>query len=116
MSLMSRWERPSSDRQVAMIRTSLGEDAYEVAFADGRAMPMEQAIELVLELAAEIQAASPCPPAPPVVPPDRGKVERLRAAVRVTIGDEVFASTWAEGRAMTLQQAVAYALEEQPSA
>jgi len=61
---MSRWERPSSDRLVAMIRTSLGEDAYEVAFADGRAMPMEQAIELVLELAAEIQAASPCPRLP----------------------------------------------------
>lgn len=113
---MSRWERPSSDRLVAMIRTSLGEDAYEVAFADGRAMPMEQAIELVLELAAEIQAASPYPPAPPVVPPDRGKVERLRAAVRVTMGDEAFDLDWAEGRAMALEQAVAYALDKQPSA
>ena len=59
VSLMSRWERPSSDRLVAMIRTSLGEDAYEVAFADGRAMPMEQAIELALELAAEIRAPLP---------------------------------------------------------
>jgi hypothetical protein len=52
-------ERPSFERAVAMIRTSLGEDAYEAAFAEGRAMPMEQAIERALELAAEIQASSP---------------------------------------------------------
>ena len=114
---MSRWERPSFERLVAMIRTSLGEDAYEGPFANARAMPIGQGIELALELAAEIQASSPCPPgSPQVIPPDRGKVERLRAAVRVTMGDEAFASAWAEGRAMTLEQAVAYALDEQPSA
>ena len=56
---MSCLERPSFERVVAMIRTSLGEDAYEVAFADGRAMPLEQVIERTLELAAEIQASSP---------------------------------------------------------
>ena len=32
------------------------------------------------------------------------------------LGDAAFAAAWAEGRAMTLEQAVAYALEEQPSA
>ena len=58
-------ERPSFKRLVAMIRTRLDEDTYEVAFADARAMPMEQGIELALELAADIQASSPCPPAPP---------------------------------------------------
>jgi predicted ATPase len=52
-------ERALFERAVAMSRTSLGEDAYEAAFAEGRAMPMEQAIELALELAAAIQASSP---------------------------------------------------------
>jgi hypothetical protein len=36
--------------------------------------------------------------------------------VRETIGGAAFAAAWAEGRAMTLEQAVAYALAEQPSA
>jgi predicted ATPase/class 3 adenylate cyclase len=58
-SPVSRFERPSFERVVATVRTSLGEDAYDVAFAEGRAMPMEQAIERALELAAEIQASSP---------------------------------------------------------
>jgi hypothetical protein len=37
-------------------------------------------------------------------------------AKRRKLGGEAFAADWAEGRAMTLEQAVAYALEEQPSA
>jgi hypothetical protein len=84
---MSRWQRPSFERLVAMIRTSLGADAYEITLPPG---------------------------SPPVVPPDRCKVKQLRAAVRITVGDEAFASAWAEGRPMTLEQAVAYALDEPP--
>ena len=42
-------ERPSFKRLVAMIRTRLDEDTYEVAFADGRAMPMEQAIAYAID-------------------------------------------------------------------
>jgi len=57
MSLVAEGAR--SERAVEMTRTSLGEDAYDVAFAEGRAMPMEQIIELGLELAVEIQAPSP---------------------------------------------------------
>jgi hypothetical protein len=38
------------------------------------------------------------------------------AMVREQLGDEAFSAAWAEGRAMTLEQAVAYALEEPPSA
>jgi predicted ATPase/class 3 adenylate cyclase len=38
------------------------------------------------------------------------------ADTRRALGATVFAAAWAEGRAMTLEQAVAYALEEQPSA
>jgi predicted ATPase/DNA-binding SARP family transcriptional activator len=36
--------------------------------------------------------------------------ERDLASARVTMGDETFASAWAEGEAMTREQAVAYAL------
>jgi non-specific serine/threonine protein kinase len=36
-------------------------------------------------------------------------------AARVGLGGDAFAAAWAEGRAMTLEQAVAYALEEPPS-
>ena len=34
------------------------------------------------------------------------------AAARAALGDDRFAAAWAEGRAMALEQAVAYALEE----
>ena len=37
-------------------------------------------------------------------------IERDSAAVRAALGEEAFAVVWAEGRAMTLDQAVAYAL------
>jgi hypothetical protein len=34
------------------------------------------------------------------------------SAARASLGDEAFATAWAEGQEMTLDQAVAYALEE----
>jgi non-specific serine/threonine protein kinase len=37
-------------------------------------------------------------------------------ATRSVLGEDAFAAAWAEGRAMTLEQAVAYALGEQPPA
>ncbi len=48
--------------------------------------------------------------------PHRSRYERTVSAVRSQLGEEAFEAAWAEGRAMTLEQAVAYALEEQPSA
>ena len=51
-------ERPVFEQSEAAVRADLDEDAYGVAFAEGRAMPMEQAVELALALAAEIQASS----------------------------------------------------------
>jgi hypothetical protein len=51
----------------------------------------------------------------PMAPPDRPLVDRAVAAARRSLGEEAVAAAWAEGRAMTLEQAVAYALEEQPS-
>jgi UDP-N-acetylmuramyl pentapeptide synthase len=35
------------------------------------------------------------------------------AAVRAALGEEAFAAAWAEGQAMTREQAIAYALEEE---
>jgi predicted ATPase/class 3 adenylate cyclase len=49
-------------------------------------------------------------------PADRAGLERVLAAVRVQVGSGKFDAAWAEGRAMTLEQAIAYALDEQGSA
>ena len=38
--------------------------------------------------------------------------ERDTAETRAALGEAAFAAAWAEGRAMTLEQAVAYALDE----
>jgi tetratricopeptide (TPR) repeat protein len=49
----------------------------------------------------EIQAA--------LAPIERDGYERGRALVREALGEEAFAAAWAAGRAMTLEEAVAYA-------
>jgi predicted ATPase/class 3 adenylate cyclase len=41
----------------------------------------------------------------------QAEYDRGVAAARAALGDEVFAAAWAEGRAMTLDQAVAYAMK-----
>jgi hypothetical protein len=41
--------------------------------------------------------------------------DRDLAATRVALGAETFARAWAEGEAMPLEQAVAYALEDAPA-
>jgi non-specific serine/threonine protein kinase len=51
-----------------------------------------------------------------VPPVERVGYEQDLTTVRGVLGEEAFAAAWAEGRAMSLEQAVAYALEEQPSA
>jgi non-specific serine/threonine protein kinase len=45
-------------------------------------------------------------------PVQRTDLEASVASARAALGEETFASAWAEGQAMTLEQAVAYALEE----
>ena len=42
----------------------------------------------------------------------RGAYDGAIAAARAALGDEAFARAWAEGQAMTLEQAVEYALDE----
>jgi non-specific serine/threonine protein kinase len=45
-------------------------------------------------------------------PSDTPDVEHTRAMVRAQLGDEAFEIVWAEGRAMSLDESIAYALEE----
>lgn len=47
----------------------------------------------------------------PLRPVDRSDVERDVADARAALGEEAFAAAWAQGRAMTLEQAVEYALQ-----
>src|SRR5207247_981312 len=54
-------ERPTFERMVAAVRASLGEEAYAVAWTEGREMPLDQAVELGLELARQVQAAPSAP-------------------------------------------------------
>ena len=42
---------------------------------------------------------------------DNGALQAPIAMLRTRLGDDAFAAAWAEGRAMTLEQAIAYALE-----
>ena len=43
---------------------------------------------------------------------DQEDTDREQAQVRAALGETAFAVAWAEGRAMSLEEAVAYALEE----
>ncbi len=47
-----------------------------------------------------------------IPPGERLEYERAVAAACIQVGEEAFAAAWAEGRAMTLEQAVAYASGE----
>lgn len=50
----------------------------------------------------------------PAIPATTAKIEALMLAARAELGDSVFAAAWAVGSAMTLEQLVAYALENAP--
>jgi hypothetical protein len=49
-------------------------------------------------------------------PADRAGLEGVLAAVRVQVGSGTFDVAWAEGQAMTPEQAAAYALDKTPHA
>jgi hypothetical protein len=52
----------------------------------------------------------------PLSPTEQATDEIDIATIRAALGEAAFEAAWAEGRAMTLEQAVAYALDEQPPA
>jgi predicted neutral ceramidase superfamily lipid hydrolase len=45
-------------------------------------------------------------------PVDRADYTRIVASVRAALDEGAFAAAWAEGQAMSLEDAVAYALED----
>ena len=47
-------------------------------------------------------------------PSDRLAYERRLAAARAAVDEATWEAAWAEGRAMLLDEAIAYALEEAP--
>ncbi len=47
----------------------------------------------------------------PMYLPERSDYEQIVTELRFALGDEAFAVAWEEGRTMTLEQAIAYALE-----
>jgi predicted ATPase/class 3 adenylate cyclase/DNA-binding XRE family transcriptional regulator len=51
----------------------------------------------------------------PLPPSDRPDMERAVAALHAGLAEVVFEAAWAEGQAMPLEQAIAYALEGAPS-
>ena len=52
----------------------------------------------------------------PLHPTERADYERTVAALRVALGDAAYEAAWAQGQALTLEQAIALALEEPPTA
>jgi hypothetical protein len=52
--LLERWA--CHDQAVAAMRAALGEEVFAAAWAEGRALPLEQAIVLALEGHAEVPA------------------------------------------------------------
>jgi tetratricopeptide (TPR) repeat protein len=52
----------------------------------------------------------------PLPPADQAPYDRGVAVARARLGENAFAAAWAQGRAMALEQAVAYALEVVPTA
>jgi hypothetical protein len=53
----------------------------------------------------------------PMSPASRAQYDYDRhvAAVRAALGQEAFRTTWAQGRTMTLEQAIAYAMNDDAS-
>jgi predicted ATPase/class 3 adenylate cyclase len=75
-----------------------------VEVSRGRA---DRSARLLSATAAVLEAIGSCLP-----PPHLREHDRTLDETRRLLGEEAFAVGWAEGRAMTLEQAVAYALEE----
>ena len=47
-----------------------------------------------------------------ISPAERAHYDQAIAAARAALGKEGFNAAWAEGRGLTMEQAIAYALEE----
>ncbi len=82
--------------------------SFEVlAYACVAAQQMERAATLLAVAAALREAALQ-----PLAPADRAKHERAVAAIRAALSERAFAAAGAKGRALTMEQATNYALQE----
>ncbi len=86
---------------------SLGSLAALAAAQGGRRLGAERAARLHGAAEALREAIGA-----PLPLSERAGYERTVSDTRAALGEEAFAAAWGEGRAMTLEQAVAYALEE----
>jgi predicted ATPase/DNA-binding SARP family transcriptional activator len=80
----------------------------DMASIFGRQGQMERAARLLGAAEALCETLGRTPPAADVT-----EYERTREAARAVLTAEAFATAWEQGRAMTLEQAVVYALEEE---
>jgi hypothetical protein len=55
-AFLEPFDRAAYDRHVAAVHASMDEAAFETAWAEGRVMPLDQAIAEALRLAAELNA------------------------------------------------------------
>jgi hypothetical protein len=55
-AFLEPFDRAIYDRHVVAVRTSMDEAAFETAWAEGRVMPLDQAIAEALRVAAELNA------------------------------------------------------------
>jgi hypothetical protein len=86
-------------------RTNIAFVLDTLAAADAMQGRAERALRLAgaaAALRAAVDARRP--------PPEQARFDRLVEPARQTLGEERAASTWAEGRAMSLEQAIAYAM------
>jgi hypothetical protein len=51
----------------------------------------------------------------PITPDNQEEYEHELSAIRAALGEEAFAAAWEAGRALSWEQAIAYALEEEPA-
>jgi len=76
----------------------------EVALAQGKP---EKAVRLLSAASAQRMSIGSV-----IDPVDQPEYESMRTSLRAELGEEKFVVAWNEGRALTLEQAIAYALED----
>jgi hypothetical protein len=89
---------------------ALAQSLEDLAVLAGKQGQWERAIRLLGADEAFCETLGARPPA--AVPPE---YERTVAEGRAALGEAAFAARWAEGRAMSLDQAIDYALEPPPA-
>jgi ATP/maltotriose-dependent transcriptional regulator MalT len=84
---------------------ALAQSLEDFAVLAGREQQVERAVRLLGAGEAFCETLGARPPVA-----DRGDYERTLATGRAALGEAAFAAAWAEGRAMSLDQSIAYAL------